>query len=75
MQKERKCRKKFCFCDIITENAGNENVSTAHNRKNQATKPRVQFVIFKRLRYFFEEAIGFDVKALLGSPPVLRLIR
>ena len=67
------------FCDIITKNAGNENVPTAHNLKNQATqgksKPRVQFVIFKPLRYFFEEIIGFDVKASFASRPVSRLIR
>ena len=36
---------------------------------------RSQFVIFKPLSYFFEETIGFDVKASFASRPVPRLIR
>ena len=35
----------------------------------------VQFVIFKPLSYCFKETIGFDVKALFTTRPVLRLIR
>ena len=34
-----------------------------------------QFVIFKPLRYCFEETIGFDVKTSFSSRPVPRLIR
>ena len=34
-----------------------------------------QFVIFKRVSYYFKEAIRFDIKALFVSRPVSRLIR
>ena len=34
-----------------------------------------QLVIFKPLRYYFEETIGFDVKASFASRPVSRLIK
>ena len=34
-----------------------------------------QFVIFKPLSSCFKETLGFDVKALLASPPLSRLIR
>ena len=34
-----------------------------------------KFLIFKPLSYCFEEAIGFDVRASLGSRPVSSLIR
>ena len=34
-----------------------------------------QFVVFKLLRYCFEEAIGFDVKASFAKSPVPRLIK
>ena len=33
-----------------------------------------QFVIFKPLRYCFQETVGFDVKASFVSRPVSRLI-
>ena len=34
-----------------------------------------QFVIFKPLSYYFEETIGFDVKASFIGRPMSRLIR
>ena len=34
-----------------------------------------QFVIFKPVSYFFEETIGFDVKAPFASRPLLPLLR
>ena len=35
----------------------------------------IQLVIFEPLSYYFEETIGFDVKALFASHPVSCLIR
>ena len=29
----------------------------------------IQFVVFKPLSYYYEETIGFDVKASFGMPP------
>ena len=40
-----------------------------------STYELTQFVIFKPLKYCFEETIGFDVKASFASRPESRLIR
>ena len=50
------------------------NEALCKNHLHHLRQPQ-QFVIFKWLSYFFEETIGFDIKALFLSCPVLCLIR
>ena len=53
---------KFVF-HLLKEDGRNRSVSVYH------------FVIFKTLRYYFEETKGFQVQALFAKGPLSRLIK